>query len=298
MKKNIVRSAACLVLAACLTALCACGGGSAAVSAAPSSAASAAPASSAPAGGTFRVYSFQAGKADAALLWTENGAVLIDSGLAGFGKEITAFLEEQGIQKLDCLILTHFDKDHIGGAAKVLKSVEVDRVLQSDCPKDSDEYSKYLAALDSAGLTAETVEKQINFTLDGVSYTVDPPQQTTYDQDESNNSSLIVSAQYGEKRFLFAGDAEDARLAEFLAEDSGTYDYLKVPYHGHWQDGLTAFLNAVKPAFAVITSSDEEPEDARTVTLLKDLGAQVFLTRESPVLAACDGTTLTVEKAE
>lgn len=243
-------------------------------------------------GKTLKLYFFSAGKADAILLYSAHAAVLIDTGERGFGKEIAAYLNEKGIHTLDALIITHFDQDHVGGAAKVLKSVAVKRVYQSDCPKDSKEYAKYEAVLAETGISPVTVRSAVTLTLDGLSLTIDPPRQTSYDTDPSNNSSLIVSAQYGEKRFLFAGDAEDARLSEFLAEDNGTYDLLKVPYHGRWQKKLTALIDAVSPAVAVITSSDDQTEDAETVSALKRAGAKVFLTRKAAVLAVCDGKSL------
>jgi beta-lactamase superfamily II metal-dependent hydrolase len=264
------------------------------------SAASAASASPASASGTtdLKVYCFSAGKADAILLYTDDSAVLIDTGNSGFGKEICAYLEEQGISTLDYLILTHFDKDHVGGAAKVLKSVTVKNVLQSDCPKDSSEYAKYTDALAAAGLTAQTVRRTLTFALDGVVYTVDPPQQTDYAQDPSNNSSLIVSVRCGAEKLLFAGDAEDARLREFLQEGNGTFDFLKVPYHGRWQTELPALLSAVQPSFAVITCSDAQREDDRTTAALTAAGAQVFLTRRGAVDAVCDGASLQVAYAD
>ncbi len=270
MKKRLL----CLLTALCLLlTLCACGAADT---------------------HTLRVWCFSAGKADAILLWTEGSAVLIDTGEDGFGGTITDKLTELGIDRLDVLILTHFDQDHVGGAAEVLESVAVERVLQSDCPRDSGEYAAYLQALSAAGLAAETLRETLNFSLDGAEYTVWPPEKTDYDEDASNNSSLITAVTYGERRFLFTGDAEGARLREFLDQDAGTFDLLKVPYHGHWQKRLTALLESVRPAYAVITSSDAEPEDARTLSALSDIGAAVFLTREGPVLAECDGQTLTV----
>lgn len=276
-----------LLAAAALTGLCACGAAPGAETESPSASAS-------PAGG-LQVCCFAAGKADASLLWTDGGAVLIDTGESGFGGDIVGYLKAQGVEALDCLVITHFDQDHVGGAAKVLRSVPVARVLQSDCPKDSDEYAAYTAALERAGITPVTVREALSFTLDGASYTVDPPQKTGYGTDPSNNSSLIVSVQYGATRLLFTGDAEDARLQEFLAENAGTYDFLKVPYHGRWQDTLSDLIASVRPAWAVITCSDKQPEDDRTVSALEDAGAQVFLTRLGAVLLRSDGTSLTVQ---
>jgi beta-lactamase superfamily II metal-dependent hydrolase len=90
---------------------------------------------------------FNGGKADAILLYTDESAVLIDTGLDGFAPYILHALNELDIQTLDTLILTHFDKDHIGSADEILESVEVGRVLVSDWLKDSDEYGDLMAAL-------------------------------------------------------------------------------------------------------------------------------------------------------
>ncbi|WP_295125233.1 MBL fold metallo-hydrolase [Ruminococcus sp.] len=238
------------------------------------------------------IYSFNAGKADAHLIYSDDWAVLIDCGEKGFGKTITAYMQENGIEKLDYLIITHFDKDHVGGAAKVLKEWEVGAVLQSNSPKDSDEYENYLKALENKQMTAETVRERMNFTLGEAQFTVDPPRQEVYEKDPSNNSSLITEVTLGEVNMLFAGDAEDDRLEEYTASVDKVYSYVKVPYHGHWQKNLTAFADKVKAKIAVITSSDAEPEDNETVVLFEKQGAEVFRTRTGDVIVKCDGTDI------
>lgn len=235
---------------------------------------------------------FDAGKADAILLTTASSAVLIDAGEKGFGKTILAYLEERGVEKLDCLIVTHFDRDHVGGAAKVINNIAVERVLQSNQAKDSEEYEKYVKALANAGIEPVTVRETETFTLDGVVYTVDPPRRDDYSADESNNSSLIVSAQNGETRFLFTGDAQSERLAEYLSGGAAACDVLKVPHHGGDEPLLGELLAAARPAYAIITSSDEEPESAATVEALKDAGVEVLLTREGAVTLQSDGATV------
>lgn len=238
------------------------------------------------------VHFFDAGKADAILLTAESGAVLIDAGEQGFGKTILSYLTEKGIERLDFLIVTHFDKDHVGGAAKVLKEIPVGTVLQSNCPKDSEEYENYVNALAAAGITPVTVRETFAFTLGGVSVSVDPPRQTEYEQDSSNNSSLIVSVTNGENRFLFAGDAQTERLEEFLESDPQTVDVLKLPHHGRDEPLLDALLAATKPAYAIITSSGDEPESAAVMETLESAGIQVLLTRNGAVTLCSDGFTL------
>lgn len=257
-----------------------------------------APATDAASAAELEVCCFSAGKADAFLLYTEESAVLIDCGEKGFGKEILACMETAGIESLDYLIVTHFDKDHVGGAAKVINSVPVGAVLQSNCPKDSEQYEKYLKALATAGIEPVTVRETLTFTLDGVVYTVDPPRKDNYASDDSNNSSLIVSVQSGENDLLFTGDAQNERLEEFISQNRTQYDFLKVPYHGHWQGTLPELIASVLPDYAVITSSEEEPEDAETLEALARSGVKLWLTREGAVLLHCDGRTITVEQIE
>ena len=102
---------------------------------------------------------------------------------------------------------------------------------------------------------------------------------------------------HGEKRLVFLGDAESARLTEYLAQDPPPCDFLKVPYHGHWQPVLTELLEKLHPASAVITSSDEEPEDEETLALLRQQGTEILLTRNAPVQLTSDGRALTITQS-
>lgn len=242
-----------------------------------------------------KIYCFNAGNADAFLFTTENGTVLIDAGIKGFGKEILAHLEEIGRDSIDYLIVTHFDKDHVGGAAKVINNVTVSNVLQTNYIKESTEYEKYKSALKKSGITPVTVSETVEFELDGVKFSVDPPAIEEYSDDPSNNSSLITTVVCGSRRFLFTGDAENDRMAEYISKGLAVdCDVLKVPHHGKWDRLLKNFVAQTKPEYAVITSSDAEPEDEKAVSLLTSSGAEVFLTRTAPVVITCEGGELTV----
>ena len=198
-------------------------------------------------------------------------------------------MDEHGIDKLDYLIITHFDKDHVGGAAKVMREFEIGKVLQSNSPKESEEYTEYTEQLAANNWEPVTVRERMSFSVGGMDITVDPPVQERYEIDESNNSSLITEITIGEKSMLFAADAQDDRLAEYTSVNEKKYDFLKVPYHGRYQKNLQAFIKDVEPSLAVITSSEEEPEDSEALVMLQKAGADVFLTRTAPVIVRCDG---------
>ncbi len=247
--------------------------------------------------GELSIHVFSFGKADSYLFMTGEAAALIDCGESENGKEIVQYLKEKGFSKLDCLILTHFDKDHVGGAAKVLKSLQVQRVLQSNSPKDSKQMEKYLKALDGTGIEAETVSEELTFTLGDAEFTVYPPQRDNYEKDPSNNSSLVTSVRFGENSFLFTGDAESARLTEIVSLELGTFDVLQIPHHGEWDMLLVNLLRMTDPSYALITSSEEEPEDMRTMELLQQESVEVLLAREGEVDIVSDGRTVAVSRA-
>ena len=175
-----------------------------------------------------------------------------------------------------------------------MKSLPVKTVLQSNCPKDSDSYEKYVEALAQSGIEPVTVRETYEFESGGVKYSVDPPAKEVYDSDPSNNSSLIVTASCAERSVLFAGDAESERIDEYLKKGASDCDVIKIPHHGRWDKMLEALLAATTPEYAIITSSDEEPEDERVITLLEERGVEVFLTREMYVTVTGGAESISV----
>ena len=245
-----------------------------------------------------KVLFFNAGKADAVLLYTDESAVLIDSGESGYGQRILAAMADAGIESLDAMIITHFDKDHVGGAAEVLSGIDVKQVLTSNYPKESDEYNAFVKALEEADLNASVISGSdaYEFVLDGVSYSVDGPDREVYDSNPSNNSALIISVIYGDTSFLFAGDAQNDRIEEYLQDHAGTYDVLKVPYHGNYQKKLKDLLASASPETAVITCSASEGGEEKTLQLLDEAGISTYLTWQGDVIVRSDGTSVTVRQ--
>ena len=68
---------------------------------------------------------------------------------------------------------------------------------------------------------------------------------------------------------------------------------MKIPHHGGEDELMDELIAAVTPEYAVITSSDEEPEADSTVDALDAVGAETYYTRVSPVAILSDGSTVT-----
>ena len=241
--------------------------------------------------GDLTVVFLKAGAADAAVLMTENATVVIDTGESSDGDKVLQLLADYGRDTIDLMVISHYDKDHVGGAAEILENVTVKRVIGSTSPKDSEEMTAYRAALAAAGLTEES-PKQETILLDGVSLTVDPPHSKVYSEDQSNNSSVIVTVSYGETLLLFAGDAMTQRLREFSWKNEA-YDLIKIPHHGRDAADTVYYLSSLKSGGnAIVTSSKKEPEDEALVTELESAGITVYLTRNGTVTAVSDGKVL------
>ena len=252
-----------------------------------------------PAGGSaqsrqLEVVFLDAGKSDAIIILTDSGTVLIDAGKNSMGKEIVAFLKSRQVERVDVMIISHFDKDHVGGADKVLEAMPVDLVIEPAYQKESKQRDDYMQALEQTRTSVESLSGNASFELDGASFSIDVANESDYGPDEENDFSLVTSLRFGQVSFLFAGDAENARLAELLKEGGLSHHVLKVPHHGKGEKLSAAFFQAVGPSYAVITSDEKNPEDEVVPALLRQLGAEVFLTREGAVTALTDGESIRV----
>ena len=242
----------------------------------------------------FEVKIFKIGKADSILVSAQDQHMLIDTGEDEDVAEVLSYLEDADISSLDTLIITHFDKDHVGGADKILKQVTVKQVLMPNYTSDSKQTTEFLEALEETGVQATRVNETRHFEFGEAQISIFPPHQSTYDGD--NDYSLVTSIIYGETSFLFAGDAEATRLTELINEGNLAHTFLKVPHHGRFNEQTTAFVQAVKPEIAVITASNKNPADEETLRSLRDVGAAVYITKDGTITVMSDAHTLTVQQ--
>lgn len=249
-----------------------------------------------PAGEELKIVFPSVGKADVALIRFAEKAILVDTGTKDSYETIAALLQRENVQRIDLLLLTHFDEDHIGSASKILENYTVERILQPDRAKDSGEYRKYSTSLAKLGLTAEKVTENRSLTLGDVQLEIFPATKV-YEKSDSNNSSLVLRFSYGEKVFLFAGDIEKDRIEDMEEEGGleGPVDFFKVPHHGEASKQLIRLIQRLSPAVSVITSSEEEPEASQVLLVL---GEGCYLTRNGEVTLVCDGRQLNVSQSK
>ena len=226
------------------------------------------------------------GKADCSILIQGDQVMVIDCGEAENSGEILQTLKGLGVTKIDCLVITHFDKDHVGGAADILNTLPVSQVLEPDYTPENPQSGSYLAyrqALTDTKVPCLQVADSKTFSLGTASVTVTGAGGKTYDKNVDNNNSLQVSVTHGGNRLLFAGDIEKQRIRDLLDTGIAQYDFLKVPHHGVYNNALPDFFRAVGMEYAVITCSNKNPAETKTLEVLEALSAKTYLTSNGEI---------------
>lgn len=244
--------------------------------------------------GTLSVEALEVGKADAILIRTERYNILVDTAQSSAAKRVKDYLLSLGIEKIDYLIITHFDKDHVGGAAKLLKSIRADNIIQADYEGDSEVYKKFKERALEQGVEPVRLRESMSFEADGAHFTLYPTKMKV-PKDDDNNYSIVMTIEHGNNRFLFTGDAEEERITEILGYNLGEFDYIKMPHHGAYENSLPALLKSVKAKYAVICDSNKESAEKKTLSALAKTGTRVFETKHGSVCALSDGTSIKVE---
>ena len=220
------------------------------------------------------------GKSDCAIIYMDGLVILSDTAEENDYDTISARLKSEGVTRIDYIILSHYDKDHIGSAASLIRNYEVGTVLRPDYVEESGEYYALVKAEEASD--TETVILGSNYVIrteNGI-ITVDPPDE---DYGDDNNNSALTTITYRGHTMLFLGDARRKRMEEFLRSVPGSCDFIKLPHHGDGNKALYSLLRSCTPEWAAVTVSEEETVEAELVELLDRLGVVLYRTSEGPV---------------
>ena len=222
-----------------------------------------APVSTPVSGGEVQFHFIDVGQGDAALIRTEWGDVLIDAGTNSSEDELKAYLDALGVTDIEYAVFTHPHEDHIGGADMVLSTYNVKRVILPDATATSKTYERMMDAIEAENCEVIEATPDYVFNVGEVKCTILAPISTSYT--ETNNYSVVIRADYGETSVLFTGDAEVDSEAEMLEryrfKGLLDCDLLKSGHHGSDTSSSQEFLNAVTPAYAVISVGEGNTYD-------------------------------------
>ena len=250
-----------------------------------------------------QIYYLDVGQGDSELIRLPTGEnILIDAGLKSGSDQLTAYLKELGVDKIDILIATHPHADHIGGMEKVIENFEIGEIYM---PKIADDqipttatYTKLLEAIQAKGMKINQAKAGTTiFSNDNAALEILAPNNTEYK--DLNNYSIVTKLTYGNNRFLFTGDAEKESENEMLSKGYDlSCDILKLGHHGSSTSTTNQFLTAASPSAAIIScGKDNDYGHPHQETMDKINSSHITVYRtdlDGTILAETDGTTYTI----
>lgn len=252
-----------------------------------------------PEGDEMAVHFIDVGQGDSALLQTPKGSVLIDCGEKEYGDDVVNYLKSCGVTELEYFIVTHPDSDHMGSAEYVLKNVKVKNFVINAKEKSTTIFENMLDAAEDAGLETYIADAGDKFTVGALQLSILSPRVEDIPKLESNDSSLVILATYGERSFLFTGDAENEG-EELLLKYSGNNlrcDVFSAGHHGSKTSNSLELLQAARPKFVVISCGKDNKyghPDPEALESFAAVGATVYRTDElGTVIFVTDGVELT-----
>jgi competence protein ComEC len=244
-----------------------------------------------------RVSFLDVGQGDAALLQVPGGAVLVDEGPPE--ANVADRLRRLGVTRLSALVLTHPQRDHIGGAADVLRRLSVGAVLDPRLPAESPYEDEAMEAARRRGVQVIEARAGQAFRIGRLELRVLWPDGPGLPGQDPNDHAVVLLASFGAVDVLLTADAESNVTGRL---DLSPAEILKVAHHGSVDSGLTELLARLQPRIAVISVGAGNDYGHPTPSTLSALehrpGLRLFRTDlDGTVVVESDGRALTVRRS-
>ena len=243
-----------------------------------------------------RITVLDVGQGDAILLQVLDGAVLVDQGPPE--AEVAEQLGELGVDRIDALVLTHPQRDHVGGAADVIGRVDVGAVLDPRIPMPSEDEAAALAAAERRDVPVLLARAGRSFRIGALRVRILWPSADVPPGHDPNNHATVLVASYGSVDALLTADAEGNVTVPLRPPQ---VEILKVAHHGSADSYLPGLLELVRPRVAVVSvgeGNDYGHPTAQTMAALAAFpGLAVYRTdRDGRVTIETDGERISVTK--
>lgn len=278
------------------------------------------PLSAPKADGRLHIDLLDVGQGDAALVTFPDGrTMLVDGGgrtnykqseegenafvrdVRGIGEAVVSeYLWYRGYSRIDHILATHADADHIQGLTDVAKNFSIGSAVFGRMPADDPDYAQLADVLRQRGISSTNIFRgdvlQFGDVLVDVLYPVgfDPSNAVS-----ENDNSVVLLIRYGSRKFLLTGDIERRAESELVSETLAA-DVVKVPHHGSRTSSTQPFIDAVRAKYAIISVGRTSPfghPHADVVDRWKANGAEVMTTGERGTISvSSDGSDLVVER--
>ena len=244
----------------------------------------------------FNVLFMYVGQADSTLIKYKNKTMLIDAGNNEDGKNIVKFLKDKGISKLDYIVGTHYDEDHIGGLDDIIENFDIGKFYLSNGGELGPNYYNLEKAAKKKNLTI-TIPK-VGDKIDFGDVDMEVMSASKFDGKNDNNASIVIQAKYGSRKYLFMGDLEKQEEAKRKWNE---VDVLKAGHHGSNTSSTQEFLNQVKPKYVFVSAGKNNKyrlPNVKAMERIEKMGAKIFRTdvNESSFWLTSNGNDIDIKE--
>ena len=235
------------------------------------------------------------GQGEAILITLPEKTMLIDAGPTGSAPKIAQVLQELGRNKIDYLVATHPDEDHIGGMADVISNTQIGTIYAPNKTNNTATYRKFLTAIQNNNLQITLAEAgTIIDQTDSYKLEILWPKKDAIFP-ETNDYSIIIKLTVGNKTFLFTGDAPTNAI---LNSNPGHIDVLKLSHHGSRTGTTEVLIHKLSPTYAVLSYAVDNPYGHPMQSVLNALrkhSVEVWGTgANGTITITCDGTNIDI----
>lgn len=245
---------------------------------------------------TFTISFIDVGQGDSMLISTPKGNnIIVDGGGSrdetsfNIGKQtLIPYLLNKGITKLDYVIISHFDSDHVGGILSVLEELKAEKVIICE-QEENENYKRFKEIVKNKNIKVYVVKKGDNLKIEeNIWLNILWPKDERIKENAINNNSIVAKLNYKSFSILLTGDIEKIAENEILKEYENSNilnaNILKVAHHGSKSSSINKFLEKVKPQIALIGVGEKNTfghPNTGVINRLQNLNAKIYRTDEN-----------------
>lgn len=249
---------------------------------------------------TMKVHYIDVGQGSAVLVQSGVHFMLIDGGDSDASSKVVSYLKRQKVKKLDYVVVSHYDSDHLNGVVGALNVFKVKRVIAPDYTADSRVYESYCNIIAQKKIVTTRPKVGKKYKLGKARFTILAPNSSGYA--DENNYSIALKLVNGKNRFVITGDAETESEYEMVENGQNlSCDVYMAGHHGSANSSSEKLLQAMKPKYTVISCGADNnyghPAQS-AMSRLKAIGTKIFRTdAQGTIVATSNGSRIKWNKS-
>lgn len=242
------------------------------------------------------VHVLDVGQGLSVLIESQGHYMLYDGGDSDKSSFVVSYLKQEGVSKLDYIVASHYDADHLNGIIGALNTFSTSNVWGPDYTTNTKVFKSFKSAVSAKGLTCVQPAIGSSHSLGDAEIQVLAPVGSDYSS--ANNYSIVIRVQDKDTSFLITGDAESASEEEMVSSGlSLESDVYVMGHHGSGSSTSWNLLQNTVPEYAVLscgTGNSYGHPHIESLEKLQAMDVQLFRTdKQGTIIASTDGDTIT-----